>query len=235
MASPKLRASLSLLVLLQLSVSAYSQPIPGHISLSEKDIPLTSILDTLETITGYTHFGETGWSRQARNVTVDIRNANLKQVLDICFRHQPFLTYDLVGKNISVRYKELKDSLVKGRIVNEKDEPVPGATVMVKGTSISAISNENGEFSIRLRSYQAGLVISSINYETQELRLQTGTDTLVQMKQRVAEMSDVTVLHTGYQTIPKERATGSFGKIDSDLLNRRVSTNILDRLDGGCR
>src|SRR5690606_26350198 len=37
---------------------------------------------------------------------------------------------------------------------------------------------------------------------------------------------------TGYQTLPKERATGSFVQVDNELLNRRVSTNILDRLDG---
>ena len=37
---------------------------------------------------------------------------------------------------------------------------------------------------------------------------------------------------TGYQKIPKERATGSFVQVDSMLLNRSVSTNILDRLDG---
>jgi TonB-linked SusC/RagA family outer membrane protein len=232
MAWPKLLAFVSLLALLQLSIGAYCQPVPRHISLTGKNVPLPRILDTLEIITGYTHFGESGWSQQARNVTIDVRNAGLKQVLDICFRHQPFLTYDLVGKNISIRYRELKDSLIKGRIVNEKDEPIAGATITIKGSSVSAMSNENGDFTIRLRNYEAGLVISSVNYETQELRLPEGADTLVQLKTKIISLTDVTVLHNGYQIIPKERATGSFGKIDNDLINRRVSTNILDRLDG---
>src|SRR5690606_26164856 len=39
-------------------------------------------------------------------------------------------------------------------------------------------------------------------------------------------------MNTGYQTIPKERVTGSFVKVDNELLNRRVSTNLLDRLEG---
>jgi len=233
MALPKLLATLTTLALLQLSVSpAFCQPIPRHISLAVKDLPLTSILDTLETMTGYTHFGETSRLRHARNVTIDVKDASLKQVLDICFRNQPLLTYDLVGRSISIRSRELKDSVVKGRIVNDKNEPVPGATITLKGGSQSSMSNENGEFSIRLRSYEAGLVISSVNYETQELRLPAGIDTVVQMKQKIAALSDITVFHTGYEVIPKERATGSFGKIDNDLLNRRVSTNILDRLDG---
>ncbi len=231
MASSKLLAFLFLLALLQLSVTAYSQQSSRHISLSEKNVPLIKILDELETITGYTHFGDADWPLQAHNVTIVVKNASLRQVLDICFRNQPF-AYDLVGKNISVRPRELKDSTVSGRIVNEKNEPIPGATVTIKGGRESAMSDEKGEFSIRLKGPEAGLVISSINYETEELKAVAGIDTLVQMKTKVMALSDVTVLHTGYQTIPKERATGSFGKIDNDLLNRRVSTNILDRLDG---
>lgn len=43
--------------------------------------------------------------------------------------------------------------------------------------------------------------------------------------------SAVTV-HTGYQSIPKERSTGSFTLVDQTLINRRISTNILERLDG---
>ncbi len=57
-------------------------------------------------------------------------------------------------------------------------------------------------------------------------------DTLVQMKEKIMALSDVSVVHTGYQVIPRDRATGSFGKVDNDLLTRRVSTSILDRLDG---
>jgi TonB-linked SusC/RagA family outer membrane protein len=232
MASPNLLASFSFLALLLSGIGVHGQQSQHHITLSVKDFPLKKALDTIEAITHCTHFGEAGWPQQARNVTINVNNASLRQVLDICFRDQPFLTYDLVGKNISVRYRELKDSTVNGRIVNEKDEPVPGATIVIKGSRVSAMSNENGEFSIRLKELEAGLVISSVNYETRELKIMAGKDTVVQMKPRIAALNDVSVLHTGYQTIPKERATGSFGKIDNDLLDRRVSTNILDRLDG---
>src|SRR5690606_34375368 len=46
------------------------------------------------------------------------------------------------------------------------------------------------------------------------------------------QIEEVEVVSTGYQQLPKERATGSFVQIDNELLNRRVSTNLLDRLDG---
>jgi TonB-linked SusC/RagA family outer membrane protein len=232
MASPKLLAPFLHLALLLSGISVHCQQSSHRISLSEKNVSLEKILDTLEIMTGYHHFGETELLQKARKVSISVKNASLVQVLDICFRDQPFLTYDTVGKNISVRYRELEDNRVYGKIVNEKNEPVPGVTIMVKGTRVSATSNENGEFSIRLSELEAGLVISSVNYETQELKMMAGKDTIVQMRPRVIALSEVSVYHTGYQNIPRERATGSFGMIDNDLLNRRVSTNILDRLDG---
>ncbi len=45
------------------------------------------------------------------------------------------------------------------------------------------------------------------------------------------ELSQVEVLATGYQEIPRERANGSFVGIDKELVNRRVSTGILERLE----
>lgn len=45
-------------------------------------------------------------------------------------------------------------------------------------------------------------------------------------------LKGVEIVSTGYQTLPKERATGSFVQINNELLNRRISTNVLDRLEG---
>src|SRR5690606_5692783 len=46
------------------------------------------------------------------------------------------------------------------------------------------------------------------------------------------QLEEVEVVSTGYQQLPKERATGSFVQIDNEMMNRRVSTNIVERLDG---
>ncbi|MGV3764883.1 MAG: SusC/RagA family TonB-linked outer membrane protein [Chitinophagaceae bacterium] len=48
---------------------------------------------------------------------------------------------------------------------------------------------------------------------------------------KVKELEEV-IISTGYQTIPKERSTGSFATIDNKLLNERVTTSIMERLDG---
>jgi hypothetical protein len=56
---------------------------------------------------------------------------------------------------------------------------------------------------------------------------------IITLKAKVSELDDVEVtVNTGYQSIPKERATGSFVFIDNEQLNRRVATDIISKLEG---
>ena len=56
---------------------------------------------------------------------------------------------------------------------------------------------------------------------------------IITLKTKINELSDVeVVVNTGYQSIPKERATGSFVFVDNELLNRRVAPDIISKLEG---
>src|SRR5262249_52705174 len=75
------------------------------------------------------------------------------------------------------------------------------------------------------------LVFSAVNMETFELQIKGQTNLIINLKSKVSALKDVEVIvSTGYQDIPKERVTGSFVKLDNELLNRKISTNILDRI-----
>lgn len=77
------------------------------------------------------------------------------------------------------------------------------------------------------------LIISYIGYKKQEIsfKLPLKEQLTVFLSQDEQTLQEVTI-NTGYETVPKERSTGSFEQIDNQLLNRRVSSNILSRLDG---
>ncbi|HMH20301.1 MAG TPA: SusC/RagA family TonB-linked outer membrane protein [Puia sp.] len=225
----KLLALIALLTSLQPGISVYGQQSPPLISLSEKNVPLEKILDIIEKKTGYTVFGDATWTQLATKVTINVENETIPRVLEICFKNQP-LEYMLDHRSINIRVMEL----FNGRLVNERDEPVPSGTIQLSGTNRSVISNDSGKFSIRAPDKNAVLLISSVNFEAQELRIAGGgKSAIIHLKEKIGELSDVAVvINTGYQRLPKERATGSFSKINTGLIDRRVSTNILDRLDG---
>jgi TonB-linked SusC/RagA family outer membrane protein len=77
------------------------------------------------------------------------------------------------------------------------------------------------------------LTISSIGYATDNQRITKKVPLLIiQLKTASKELEEVEIVNTGYQHIPKERATGSFDFIDNKTLNQQVGTNILKRIEG---
>jgi hypothetical protein len=177
----KLLAFLALLACLQPGICLYGQQPPPLISLSEKNAPLKKILDIIEKKTGYTVFGDATWSQHANKVTINVDSVPVEQALEICFRNQP-LEYQLSNSTINIRVMDY----VQGRTVNVKGEPVPSATIQVRGVNWHAISNDSGGFRIQVPSKNAVLIISSISYEPQELHL-TGTNRVtVQLNDRMA-------------------------------------------------
>jgi len=232
MGSKRLAVYLLLLACFQQSMSVYCQSTPS-ITLSERDTPLEKILIVLRDQYGYTFVGDASWTQVAKNVTIYVKNANIREVLDICFKDQPLL-YKLKDNRITILSIGQTPPFVRGRLINEKREPVAGVSISIKGSgSSSAISNDNGEFSFRITHPDVDLVITSVNYVDMELPLSGPKDTVIQLKEKISELVDVSVVaNNGYQEIPKDRATGSFVQVSNALINRRVSTNILDRLDG---
>jgi TonB-linked SusC/RagA family outer membrane protein len=118
-------------------------------------------------------------------------------------------------------------------VVNEKGEPVEGVTVKVKGSSKIAMTDKNGEFSLTTVEQDATLLFTHIGMESFELKVSGKTELAIALKAKISELSGVVVsVNTGYQEIPKERATGSFAQPEKELFNSRVSSDVISKLDG---
>lgn len=130
--------------------------------------------------------------------------------------------------------QQTKIHLITGTVYSADDHtPLPGATVLDGKTAKLTVTDANGRFKISTADSSGILKISFIGYKT----LQVGFGASNLMDLTIYMISDASVLKevivsTGFQKLPKERATGSFVQIDSALINRRVSTDILSRLEG---
>ena len=123
---------------------------------------------------------------------------------------------------------------VKGRVVDEKGEPLAGATVRVKGTNKATSTDESGNFALKNVDDGDVLMISYVGYETQEMKVngKTNLGALI-VKPSVTKLDEVEVtVNTGYQEIKPNEATGSFTVVDNELFNRRVGTDVIDRIEG---
>lgn len=138
----------------------------------------------------------------------------------------------LYEKEVAAEAKPKDELKVSGSIMDTEGNPLPGATIVVKGTSKGATTGANGRFTIDNVPRRSWLVISSVGFLSKQFFLENETALSFTLDAGVTQMEGVTIVSTGYQSLPMERSTGSFVPLDSELVQRRVGMNILDRLDG---
>jgi TonB-linked SusC/RagA family outer membrane protein len=233
-----MRINLTCLILLIAFMQAALAANAQKISLSKKNAPLTEVFKELRKQSGYDFLINKDQIKMSRPVTIQVNGTELIDVLDKCFKGQPF-TYRVEDKMIVVVDKrpeqtkvEFLQIEVKGRIVGENGQPLVGASVKVKGMNRATKTNEKGEFYLADVDENAILVISYLGYVSKEVAAAATTMESIILTIATGKLEEVVVVSTGYQTIPKERATGAFTQIDTKTLNRNVGVNIIDRLDG---
>ncbi|HVS97416.1 MAG TPA: SusC/RagA family TonB-linked outer membrane protein [Puia sp.] len=237
----RLTAYLMLVTGLHLSARGLSQTI----SLDLKNEPLEKAMSIITAQSGF-HFVYTNvLVKEAKPVSLSVSGQQLKAVLDKLFSNQR-ITYAINDQQRLIILSEKPPPAtradvqeippphdVKGRVLDEKGVPLASVSVSVKGSQRGTVTNEHGEFQLSAVNNEDVLVVSYVGYLTLEMRVADKTDITIRLTPNASSLAGVEVpLSTGYQTIPKERATGSFDQVNHELVNRSVTTNILDRLDG---
>lgn len=119
---------------------------------------------------------------------------------------------------------------VAGKVVDDRGNPVEGATVAIKNTSISTATNAQGNFSLNTPSATGVLVISHVGMRVQEVPIANQTSLAITLQPIATALQDVVVI--GYGTAKRKDLTGSVQSIGGDELNKEVPTNVLSGLQG---
>jgi TonB-linked SusC/RagA family outer membrane protein len=118
---------------------------------------------------------------------------------------------------------------VRGKVVDKSGQPVAGAAVVVKGTSIGATTDEKGNFNINAKQGDV-LEISYVGYRTVEVTVVNTTDISVVLDELRAVLNDVVVV--GYGTQKKTNLTGAVGVVKMEDMVTRPLTNTSQALQG---
>lgn len=119
---------------------------------------------------------------------------------------------------------------ITGKVVDEQNEPIIGASVKVKGTSNGAITDLDGKYIINNVSKGATLEITYIGYATQEVKVNGATVHDVYLKEDNQTLNELVVI--GYGTQRKADLTGSVANVDASKLNTESNATIGQALQG---
>ncbi|MCM1050699.1 MAG: SusC/RagA family TonB-linked outer membrane protein [Paenibacillus sp.] len=126
---------------------------------------------------------------------------------------------------------------ISGIVVDETGEPLPGATVREitksKDRSVTmVITDHNGHFSLNLPDGCDEIEAFFIGYHPERVKITPSqmNNLRIEMRPNTEQLDEVVV--TGYQTISKERVTGSFAKVDRKQLESMRINSVEDMLEG---
>jgi TonB-linked SusC/RagA family outer membrane protein len=173
-----------------------------------------------------------------RDISVRVNNSEAIEVIKSCIKGTD-VEMEIVDDVIVLRKKKESpkpaaqpSQTVAGKITGDDGNPLPGATVLVKGTYRGTTTNEEGNYSLEVPGENAVLVVSFIGFATQEVAVEGRSVVDVTMQEAVTSLDEVLIVSTGYQQLPKERLSGSFEVIDGKLFKDRPNADIATSLEG---
>lgn len=120
---------------------------------------------------------------------------------------------------------------VEGLITDELDKPVPGANILIKGTSKGTISDQNGKFTLDITGLNNPvLAVSYIGYLTEEIRVGNQSSISVKLLPDLQALNEVLVV--GYGVQKKSDLTGAIATVDGEELAKTPSVGTVQALQG---
>lgn len=226
------------IILFAFSLQTSARNLTQEITLSLRNVKLETVFKEIQKQTSYRFVYTKEQLESSRSVSVDVKKAQLEAVLQLCFREQP-LTYTIEDRFIIISIKDKVEENkspsiqlidITGRITNEQGEPLPGASISVKGTNKGTATNSNGEFILQGIEPNAILIISSVGYQMQTLRLHGNTNINIQLKLSVNSLEETII--KGYYNTSKRLNTGSVSKVTADDIGNQPVSNPLAALQG---
>lgn len=235
----RLTTFLLMLAVMQVSASGFAQ----KITLNQKSVTLSQIFKEIRNQTGYNVFWEPEQLKGTMSFNAQFKKASVEAVMEKCLAGTN-LTYVILDNTIIIQPKEktlfdkvleyLNKIEIKGKVTDENNSPLPGATIRIKGTANLVLTNNNGEFLLKDIPDNAVLTITYLGYEEKEIATSPGAYLLIKLAPLSQNLDQVSIISTGYQTLKKSQLTGAYASINRSTYQQSVPAdgNIINNLEG---
>lgn len=242
----RLRVKVIALIFLTLFFKAQADTYGQKITVRLKNATLTQVLASIQKQTGYDFLYNSSVGKDLGKKNIDINNMELKEALTMLL--SPYqLDFEINQKIVVIKKKnsptttrsavEITDNAeviqqraIHGKITDEAGEPLPGATVLVTGTTVSTSTNQDGEFSLNINENHQTLTISIIGFETEQVSIGSQNTINVTLIPSIESLDEIVVV--GYGVQRKASVTGSVATIGTAELTKAPVSNISNALVG---
>ena len=219
-------------VLGSIAAETYSQN--SNISLNLNQESIKNALKEIENTTNYYFLYNNNLVNVDKKVSIKIDNKNIETVLDQLFAGEN-VKYTILDRQIvitpatGITSVPVSQATVTGKVTDNSGEPLPGVTVLVKGTVKGTITDFEGKYSIET-SPDDVLVFSFIGMASQEIPVGTQRTINVSLTEEAIGIDEVVVV--GYGTQKKSDITGSVTSVSKERLQKIPVSNVMQAVQG---
>ncbi len=226
----KLTFILLFISFMQVSATLYSQN--DRVSIQVKGGLIEDVFRLIERQSNYVFVYNHEQVSRVKKLSLDFKNKSVAEVLDKCLKDSG-LYYELLDNTIVIRdlgesggnEKEVKGRVIRGVVTDSQKGPLPGVSVLIKGTSLGVVTNTEGLYRISLPDNQKDitLIFSFIGMQTKQIKVALQDTINVVLEENLHELDEV--VSYGYYQVDKRHMTSSVTSLKmDDIMQPGVST-----------
>lgn len=227
-----MRLSLLLTItgLINLNATGFSQ----LFTITGSNLTVKEVIETIEKKSDYKFLYQNELIENTNEVSLEVYGQPIEKVLNQLLS-QANIGYRMFDDKLIVLTRAdavlLQTVTIKGKVTGvSSGEPVPGATVLVKGTTNGTSTDENGNFKLEIPNANGIIIVSSVGYLSEEIEVAGRTNLEIKLVEDIQKLEEVVVV--GYGTQKKSDITGSIATISEKSLRVIPAGNIASALQG---
>lgn len=220
-----------------------------NVTVNMQEATLQKVLSSLEKQTGVKFAYSKSMISVKQLVSIRVENKTLEYALSALFEgksidYQPVKGQVMLKRRVKQEERNLESGLshstlvaalpaviaVTGTVLDEKGEPLPGVSVLIKGTQIGTLTDVKGAFSLNVDDSKQVLVFSFVGYIAQEVPIGARNAIEVTLKESIAVLEEMVVV--GYGVQRKVNLTGSVSSVSGETITRRIASQSSQLLQG---
>lgn len=212
------------------------------VSLDFKEASLSQVFSAIERVTEFEFLMDPGIDQRQDKFTLEVKEKSVAFVLEkvsaktgLSFRQLNGTILVHIPKPVVAPEKEensLKaDRVIRGRITDENGEPLPGASILVKGTTFGAVTDKDGNYALSVPDNSTTLVISFIGYVQKEIEIVGRSMIDIIMTVDVTSLDEV-VVSTGYWETNEKMNPGNIAQVTAKEIEQQPISNPLQAIQG---
>lgn len=203
------------------------------ITLNFRNADIISVFNSIEKQTSYKFWVNKSQLKKIK-VTVNLKNASVKEVLDSCMKGT-LLGYRIMDKAITISKNTVRPvsdtmpAFVSGIVKDKQGTPLPGVTIRIKEGASGTTTDDNGYYRILARPADV-IVFTFIGCQTFEIRVNDQSQIDMTMIENTSQLKETVI--NGFYNTTKELATGNISVVDTETISKAPVSDPLAALQG---